>query len=95
MLLGITHTQKLKGTGYLDSFQETKKHPVLSQKADLCNNMFLVQQRGQRNRVSLAIFDFSNIFIYNVITCKRTLMTQKYTAREVSRLLHSVKILGI
>lgn len=64
MLLGITHTQKLKGTGYLDSFQETKKHPVLSQKADLCNNTFLVQQRTVKETEFLWLFLIFQIFLF-------------------------------
>lgn len=50
MLFGTTYTQKLKG--YLDSFLETKKHSVLNQKADLCKNLLLVEQRGQSKKQS-------------------------------------------
>lgn len=81
----MTHIQKFPGTSYSDSFKKTKKHSVLNRKVYLCNNMlFLIQKRRQSKKKGLAIFDLSNIFIYNIIICKRTFMTKKHITREVA-----------
>lgn len=81
----MTHIQKFPGTSYSDSFKKTKKHSVLNRKVYLYNNMlFLIQKRRRSKKKGLAIFDLSNIFIYNMIISKRTLMTKKHSTREVA-----------